>query len=86
MKKYALFLFVFTSLLMLLSAASLESTGMNVSGSMAHAEPAAVPGTEVHDNIAYVKSGYTFVDRGDAVDVVRERSTQVQNRNLHLPL
>jgi len=32
----------------------------------------AVPGTEVHDNIAYIKSGYTFVDRGDAVDVVRE--------------
>ncbi len=35
MKKYALFLFVFLSILMLLSAAGLGSTGMNVSGSPA---------------------------------------------------
>jgi hypothetical protein len=72
MKKYALFLFGFTSILMFLSAAGLQSTGMNVSGSPAHAEPAAVPGTEVHDNVAHIKAGYMFVDRGDAVDVVRE--------------
>jgi len=37
----------------------------------ASAEPAAVPGTELHDNVAYIKDGYKFVDRGDAVDVVR---------------
>lgn len=44
----------------------------------APAEPAAVPGTEVHDNVAYIKDGYKFVDRGDAVDVVREGSLGIK--------
>jgi hypothetical protein len=53
MKKYVLALFVFTSFLMLLSAAGLGSTGMNISGSPSHVGPAAVPGTELHDNVAH---------------------------------
>jgi hypothetical protein len=73
MKKYALALFAFTSFLMVLSAAGLGSTGMSVSRAPAHGESTAVPGTELHDNVAYIKPGYKFIDRGDSVDVMREQ-------------
>jgi hypothetical protein len=72
MKKYARVLVVCTSFLLALSAADSASTERNVGRSPSHSEPAAVPGTELHDNVAYIKDGYRFVDRGDAVDVFRE--------------
>ncbi len=68
MKKYtALVLCAFVLLLIVLAAAGLGTTRMGITSSPA---PAAVPGTEVHDNVAYIKPGYKFVNRGDAVDVV----------------
>ena len=71
MKKYAaVVLCAFRLLLIVLVAAGLGITRMGFAGSPAPAEPAAVPGTELHDNVAYIKPGYSFVNRGDAVDVV----------------
>src|SRR5437667_8458590 len=71
MKKYAaLILCAFTLLLIVLAAAGLGTTTMGIAGSPAPAEPVAVPGTELHDNVAYIKPGYKFVNRGDGVDVV----------------
>ena|SRR5438105_4547103 len=71
MKKHsALILSAFTTLLIVLAAAGLVSTRNGIAGSPAPTEPAAVPGTELHDNVAYIKPGYSFVNRGDAVDVV----------------
>jgi len=71
MKKHAAFvLCAFTLLLIVLAAAGLGTTKMGIASSPAPAEPVAVPGSEVHDNVAYIKPGYSFVNRGDAVDVV----------------
>ncbi|MEO6391732.1 MAG: hypothetical protein ABIP75_07760 [Pyrinomonadaceae bacterium] len=33
---------------------------------------AAVPGTELHDNVAYIKTGYHFVNSGASVQVVQD--------------
>ena len=74
MKRYAaLVLCAFTLLLIVSAVAGLGTSTMEVAGSPASSEPRAVPGTELHDNIAYIKPGYLFVNRGDAVDVVREQ-------------
>lgn len=71
MKKYAaVVLGAFLLLLVFLGSAVLGISRMNGAGSPA---PTVVPGTELHDNVAYLKPGYKFVDRGDAVDVVREQ-------------
>ena len=71
MKKYAaLVLCAFALLLIVLAAAGLGTTKVGIASSPAPTEPAAVPGTELHDNVAYIKPGYKFVNRGDAVDVV----------------
>ena|SRR5438132_5245051 len=73
MGKHAALVFcTFTLLLIGLAAAGLGTTRMGIASSPAPVEPAAVPGTELHDNVAYIKPGYKFVDRGDAVDVVPE--------------
>ncbi|MFS8085695.1 MAG: hypothetical protein ACMG6H_08710 [Acidobacteriota bacterium] len=74
MKKYVVVLFVFTFSLIVLSAAGLGRTGTSLSHSPSYGELTVVPGTELHDNVAYIKAGYKFVDRGDAVDVVREQA------------
>src|SRR6184192_2500327 len=71
MKKHAALVFwAFTLLLIVLVAAGLGTTRMGIADSPTPAEPAAVLGTELHDNVAYIKPGYSFVNRGDAVDVV----------------
>ena len=71
MKKYAApVLCAFTLLLIVSAAAGLGTTKMGIASSPATTEPTAVPGTELHDNVAYIKPGYSFVNRGDAVDVV----------------
>ena len=66
----ALILGAFTSLLIVSVAAGLGTTKMGIAGSALPGEPTTVPGTELHDNVAYIKPGYKFVNRGDAVDVV----------------
>ena len=71
MKKHAALVFwAFTLLLIVLVAAGQGTTKMGITGSPAPTEPVAVPGTELHDNVAYIKPGYSFVNRGDAVDVL----------------
>jgi hypothetical protein len=71
MKRYApLVLCAFTLLLIVSAAAGLRTARMEIASSPSPAEPTAVPGTELHDNVAYIKPGYSFVNRGDAVDVV----------------
>ena len=75
MRKYAPIMFVFASMVMLISPAGLGRAGVGVTSP---SEPAVVPGTELHDNVAYIKDGYKFVDHGDSVDVVREGSLGVK--------
>ena len=71
MGKHAALVFcTFTLLLIGLAAAGLGTTRIETARSPAPTEPVAVPGTELHDNVAYIKPGYSFVNRGDAVDVV----------------
>jgi hypothetical protein len=73
MRKYAaLVLGSFTLLLIVSATAGLGTTRMGIVGSPAPTESTPVPGTALHDNVAYIKPGYKFVDRGDAVDVMRE--------------
>ena len=57
---------------------------MGFASSPAPTEPTAVPGTELHDNVAYIKPGYKFVHRGDAVDVMPE-SGQVKTGTYTCP-
>ena len=74
MKKYAaLVLCALTLFVFVLASAVPGATTMNDAASVAPTVPTAVPGTELHDNVAYIKPGYKFVDRGDAVDVMREQ-------------
>ncbi len=57
MKKYAaLVLRGFTLLVIVSAAAGLGTTKMGVVGSPAPTGPTAVPGTELHDNVAYYSS------------------------------
>ena len=71
MKKYAaVVLCAFTLLLIGLEAAGLGTTKIGIPASPSLSKPTAVPGTELHDNVAYIKPGYKFVNQGDAVDVV----------------
>ena len=73
MKEYAALVLCALTLLLIVSAAvGLGITKIGIAGSPTPVERAAVPGTELHDNVAYIKPGYEFVNRGDAVDVVPE--------------
>ena len=73
MKNYTvLVLATFTLLVTSLTSAGSRTTRMKIAGSPSAAEATAVPGTELHDNVAYIKPGYKFVKRGDAVDVLPE--------------
>lgn len=63
----------FRLLLIVSAAAGLGTTKMGIASSPSPAEPTAVPGTKLHDNVAYIKPGYKFIDRGDAVGVMREQ-------------
>ena len=74
MKKFTV-LVLAASLLLMIALASASSrtktTEMSVAGT--DSQPKSVPGSVNRGNGAIVKPGYTFVRRGDEVDVVRVR-------------
>jgi hypothetical protein len=82
-KKFA-WSFVGVVLALILGVGGLGTTRMEIASSPVPTEPTAVPGTELHDNVAYIKPGYSFVNRGDAVDVVPE-SGQVKTGTYTCP-
>lgn len=74
MKKYAtVVLCAFTLLVIVLASAGSGKTKTKIGGSPAPTPPTAVPGTELRGNVATVKPGFRFVDRGRSVDVMNTR-------------
>jgi hypothetical protein len=73
MKKYtALVLAALVSLLIGLAAAD-SGTTLSMTNAAIGSDPKSVPGSINRGNGAIVKPGYTFVRRGNEVDVVRAR-------------
>ena len=64
---------VLAALVMLLIALAGASSGTTITKRNAGTDPKSVPGSINRGNGAIVKPGYTFVRRGDEVDVVKAR-------------
>ena len=76
MKKHAA-LVLTGFVLLFIALASANSRTINIEACAAGTdEPKSVPGTINRGNGAIVKPGYTFVRRGDEVDVVRTRGSK----------
>lgn len=74
MKKHtALVLAGFVLQFIALASANSRTTNIEMCAAGTGNEPKSVPGTINRGNGAIVKPGYTFVRRGDEVDVVRTR-------------
>ena len=77
MKKHtALVLANFVLLFIALASANSRTTNIETFAAGTNGEPKSVPGTINRGNGAIVKPGYTFVRRGDEVDVVRTRGSK----------
>jgi hypothetical protein len=77
MKKHtALVLAWFVLLFIALASANSRTTKIETCAAGTEGEPKSVPGTINRGHGAIVKPGYTFVRRGDAVDVVRTRGSK----------
>ena len=73
-KKYAIVvLCAFTLPVIVLASAGRGTTKTEIGSSPAPTPPTVVTGTELRGNVATVKPGYRFVDRGRSVDVMNTR-------------
>lgn len=72
-KQTALVLAGFVLLFIALASANSQTTNIETCAAGTNGELKSVPGTINRGNGAIVKPGYTFVRRGDEVDVVRAR-------------
>lgn len=72
-KNRALILLAFALLVIAFASAGSRTVKTEAFVAGAHSDPKSVPGSINRGNGAIVKPGYTFVRRGNEVDVVRDR-------------